>query len=189
MGGKGGCKVVPRNFLSDSSLIVQTLYPNLHHHRFTSLPPHLPLSPSSVFRLPSPPPLAPNPTRVPTHTHFPHAPIHLIPSHPIPILSIPRPSYILMQPTPILSLIFSSPTHPHSFTSMPPPHTLSSIDPFRLISYLPTYLTLVYPSRALSAWMVAGACCVGWEILGVVHRCGKGRGEEVVRTAGGRLAW
>jgi hypothetical protein len=139
VGRKGGCKVVPRNFLSHSSLIALVKHYNVSHllrsliqiSITTSLPlsptspPFLPPSPSSVSH-PHPPRAQPNPCTSPpktsSYTHplsaRPH-PSHLISSHPIPSHQYPDPATYLCSPPPILSLIFPSPTHPPNFTSMP----------------------------------------------------------------------
>jgi hypothetical protein len=168
---------ISNTLIINISHLLRSLIKSLSPPRFTSLPPShltsLPLSPSSVSH---PHPLAPNPTRVPTllatppppklpHAHTPtFCTTPFISSHLIPISTQIQ---LLMQP-PILSLIFYL---LHTQLTSMHPHPL--IYSFRLISILvlsSTYLTLVNPSRhwlgALSAWMVAGACCVGWEIWG-----------------------
>ena len=92
-----------------------------------------------------------------------------------------------MQPTHLISylLISYTPTQLYIYA----PHTpLSSIDPFRLISIL----RLIFPPISRSwtrrvryqrGWLRVRVAWVG-RFGGLVHRCGKGRGEEVVRTAG-----
>jgi len=191
VGGKWGCKVVPRNFLLVinishllRSLIQISITTSLHLS--PTFPPHLP-PPLPVFRLPSPPPLAPNPTRVPTHTHLPHAPIHLISSsHPYPINTQTQLHTNAAHPSHLLSFHLLH-THttlhlcPHPTPSYLLIHSASSR--FFVLSSRISHARVpgrVHWLGALSAWMVAR----GLGDLGVVHRCGKGRGEEVVRTAG-----
>lgn len=163
MGGKGGCKVVPRNFLSVLKHYIQisiTIASPLSH--LTSPSPRLP---SSVSH-PHPPPPPPPPQKLPhTHTHFPHAPIHLISSHPIPSHPINTQTQLhtLCSPPPILSLIFYL-LHTHPTLHLCP-NTLSSIDSSRLISIL----RLIFPhisrsctrSRSL-AWCAISVVRVAW---------------------------
>ncbi len=206
MGRKGGCKVVPRNFLSHSSLIALVKHYNVSHllrsliqiSITTSLPlsptspPFLPPSPSSVSH-PHPPRAQPNPCthsppplppqnfliHTPTFRTPPSISSHLIPSHPIP--SIPRPSYILVQPTThLISYLSISYTPTQLYIYAPTPSHLLIHPASSRFSVLSSRISHArVPGRvhwlgALSAWCVLR----GLGGLGVVHRCGKGRGEE-----------
>jgi len=91
-----------------------------------------------MYPLSSPPP----PPKLPhTHTHFPHAPIHLISSHPIPSHPINTQTQLhtcaAHHPSYLLSFHLLH-THPTLHLC---PNTLSSIDSSRLISIL----RLIFP--------------------------------------------
>ncbi len=112
-------------WLLTSRIFFVVLSKSLSQPRFTSLPPShltsLPLSPSSVSH--------PHPPSRPTQPVYPHTPTYRTPpsisSHlPIPILSIPRPSYILMQPTHLISYLFISYTPTQLYIYAPTPHPL-----------------------------------------------------------------
>jgi len=160
VGGKGGCKVVPRNFLSVLKHYIQisiTIASPLSH--LTSPSPRLP---SSVSH-PPPPPLPPQNFLIhtPTFRTPPSISSHLIPSHPIP--SIPRPSYIL-------------------YAAHHPSYLLSSISytPTQLYIYAPTPShLLIHPASSLIFPHISRSCTrsrsLAWCAISVVRVAWVGR--------------
>ncbi len=194
-GGKGGCKVVPRNFLSVLKHYIQISITTSLHLSPTSPPSP---SPSPSPRLPSPiptPPRAqPNPcTHSPYHPpppqNFPmHTPTfrtppsissHLIPSHPS---QYPDPATVHTYAAHHPSYLLSS----HLLHTHPTLHLCPHTTPSHLLIHSASSRFSVLSSSHLSHARVPVACvisvdgcgCVlrGLGDLGVVRRCGKGRG-------------